>query len=377
MSRALTVIDDSADGVLAALRIALDGGPALLPLAGGAQGSSAPRFPLPRSVSARVALVVQSSGSTGAPKRVALSAEALLASAAGSAGALGGQGQWLLALPAHYIAGINVLVRSIAAGTEPVVLAGEHFDPAAFVEAATHLHGSARFTSLVPAQLAALIATDDALRALRRFDRILVGGQSTPEPLLARALKLGLNITRSYGSSETSGGCVYDGIPLSDVAMRVVDGEVELSGPALAEGYLDDEERTAERFYADADGRWYRTADAGSITGGVLRVTGRLDDVIISGGVNVSLSAVERVVTSLPGLGAAVVVSRPDSRWGDVPVVVHTSTTSLDWVRTAVGEVLGAEARPAEVVVVHSIPLLASGKPDRKALSTRLTSESQ
>lgn len=372
MTRALTVTDDRADVVLAALRSAFDGGPAVLPLAG-----SAARTDVPREVPPKVALVVQSSGSTGAPKRVALSGEALLASAAGSAVALGGQGQWLLALPAHYIAGINVLVRSIAAGTEPVVVGGEHFDPLAFVDAARQFQNPVRFTSLVPAQLAALMATPDAVEVLRSFSRILVGGQSIPEPLLARALELNLNVTRSYGSSETSGGCVYDGTPFGEVTMRVVGGEVELGGSTLAEGYLGDDERTTRQFYSDDAGRWYRTADAGSITDGVLHITGRLDDVIISGGVNVSLSAVERVVTSLEGLGGAVVVSRPDDRWGDVPVVVTTVPVSLDRVRTEVGAVLGAEARPVEVVVVESIPFLSSGKPDRNALSSRLTTQSQ
>ncbi len=375
MSRALSVIDDSGQAVFAALKSALDGGPAVLPLARGAV-----RTPVPPTVPSRVALVVQSSGSTGAPKRVALSVEALLASAEGSAAALGGQGQWLLALPVHHIAGINVLVRSIAARTEPVVVHGEHFDPLAFVEAASKLRNEARFTSLVPAQLAALLETPKAVDILRGFTRILVGGQSTPAMLLAHALDLGLNVTRSYGSSETSGGCVYDGVPFPDVTMRVVnddgegegEGEVELGGPTLAEGYLGDDALTSRQFYADATGRWYRTADAGSITRGVLSITGRLDDVIISGGVKVSLSAVERIVTALGGLGGAVVVGRAHERWGEVPVVVATTAASLERIRYAVERDLGVEARPAEVVVVESIPVLSSGKPDRNALTNLL-----
>lgn len=375
MSRALAVVVDSADVVLASLKRAFDGGPAVLPLAGGARAVKEMRA-VPSSVSPSVALVVQSSGTTGAPKRVALSAEALLASAAGSSQALEGQGQWLLALPAHYIAGINVLVRSIEAGTEPVVLPSGHFDPLAFVDAAAQLHHPMRFTSLVPAQLAALIATGEALEPLRSFSRILVGGQSMPQRLLEQSLELGLNITRSYGSSETSGGCVYDGIPFDGVTMRIVDGEVELGGPTLAEGYLGDDKRTAAQFYTDATGRWYRTSDAGSITvdgstpRGILRVTGRLDDVIISGGVNVSLSAVERVVTALEGLDSAVVVSRQDERWGEVPLVVSTTAASLERIRAAVERELGAEARPVGIVVVDSIPLLPSGKPDRHALNS-------
>lgn len=374
--RALSVVADDAGTVMTALRDALAGGPAILPLAAGTVHAG-----LPPEVPQNVALVVQTSGSTGAPKRVALSADALLASAAASDSALGGPGQWLLALPAHYIAGVNVLVRSIAAGTEPVVAPPGHFDPVGFVAAAAAMEHPVRYTSLVPAQLARLLgigeATDrnavagDALDVLRRFDRILIGGQATPTGLLAQALELGLNVTRTYGSSETSGGCIYDGVPIGSVRMRIEGGEIELGGPTLAEGYLGDEERTAAAFHADAAGRWYRTSDTGELVDGVLHVTGRRDDVIVSGGVKVSLAAVERVVRSLPGLADAVVVPRADERWGEVPVVVTTASAPLEAVRTAVAAELGAAARPAEIVTVEAIPLLPSGKPDRSALARR------
>jgi O-succinylbenzoic acid--CoA ligase len=373
MPRTLVVVPDDPGAVLAELREALAGGPAILPLPEGAD-----RTGLPREVAQNVALVVQTSGSTGAPKRVALSADALLASAAAAVSALGGPGQWLLALPAHYIAGINVLVRSIAAETDPVVLSSGHLDPATFVEAAATMDHPARYTSLVPAQLATLLGSaddsdpGDALEILRRFDRILVGGQAMPPGLLAQALELGLNVTRTYGSSETSGGCVYDGVPVGSTRVRIVDGQIELGGPMLAEGYLGDEERTAAAFHADGSGRWYRTSDAGELVDGVLRVTGRLDDVIVSGGVKVSLAAIERVVRSLPGLADAVVVPRADARWGEVPVVVTTESASIGTLRTAVGDELGAAARPAELVLVETIPLLASGKPDRGALADRV-----
>lgn len=359
---------DGAARILSALRSALGGGPAIMLLPEGA-GSAG----IPTEVAEQVALVVQSSGSTGGPKRVALGAGALHANATASAETLGGRGQWLLALPAHYIAGVNVLVRSIVSGTEPVIVPAGHFDPVAFLDVAATLTHPRRFTSLVPAQLQQLIdyvGTDhSALDTLRRFDRILVGGQSTPQGLLARTVELGLNVTRTYGSSETSGGCVYDGAPMGGTAVRVTDGEIEVSGPTLAEGYLGDDERTAHTFYVDDGTRWYRTGDTGDIRDGVLRVTGRLDDVIVSGGINVSLWSVERVVRSLSGLADAVVVRRADERWGEVPVVVATSSVSLDAVRTAVGEALGAAARPADIVVVETIPHLGGGKPDRVAIT--------
>ncbi|GAA3736099.1 o-succinylbenzoate--CoA ligase [Leifsonia bigeumensis] len=380
MTRPLEVTAGDPDIVLPALRSALGGGPAIMPLPEGAD-----RAGIPNEVPQRVALVVQTSGSTGSPKRVALSADALLASAAASEGALGGPGQWVLALPAHYIAGVNVLVRSIAAGTEPIILPQGHFDPHVFLEAAAAMDHPARYTSLVPAQLASLLGSVegndlDALETLRRFDRILVGGQSTPTGLLAQALELGLGVTRTYGSSETSGGCVYDGVPIGATAVRLagdaVEGEIELGGPVLAEGYLGDDERTAASFYSDSGMRWYRTGDTGELVEGVLRVTGRLDDVIVSGGIKVSLAAVERIVRSLPGLSDAVVVPRANDRWGEVPIVATTASASpeglLKAVRTAVGVALGPAARPAELVTVEAIPVLASGKPDRASLVARL-----
>ena len=357
--------------VLAALESSLSAdGPAILPHDGPLSR------PLPATVSQRTALVIETSGSTDRPKRVALSADALLASAAASDSALGGPGQWLLALPTSYIAGINVLVRSIAAQTSPVLLQPGHFDPVAFVAAAGRLTEPVLYTSLVPAQLSRLLEPSAgegaAVAALQRFDRILVGGQATPPALVARCRELGIRVTRTYGASETSGGCVYDGVPIGQVEARVVDGELQLSGPVLAEGYLDDPERTAAAFVSGADDasrsrRWYRTGDAGSVIAGVVSVTGRLDDVIISGGLKVSLGEIETAVRSLSGLHNAVVISEPDERWGEVPVVVSEVEADLAALRAAVVPRLGRAAAPGRVVV-GPIPLTPGGKPDRRAL---------
>ena len=359
MTRVLREV--AAEGLSHALRLALRGdAPAVF------AGHSA--SPLPPTVPQQVALVIESSGSTGRPKRVALGSDALLASAAASDAALGGPGQWLLALPTTYIAGINVLVRSIYAGTTPVRVAEGHFTPEAFIAAAGAMDADQRYTSLVPAQLARLIEADEALAALRRFDRILVGGQATPVALVARALELGINVTRTYGSSETGGGCVYDGVPIGATRARIVDGQIELAGAVLAEGYLDDEERTAAAFHSEDGTRWYRTGDAGDLVDGVLRVTGRLDDVIISGGLKVSLAALERLVRELDGLADAVVVGVPSPAWGEVPVLVSTSEVSPAELKPLVVESLGRAAVPASVIVLERMPLLVSGKPDRLAI---------
>ena len=324
---------------------------------------------LPAAVERRVALVVETSGSTGRPKRVALSADALLASAAASESALGGPAQWMLALPTHYIAGLNVLVRSFAAGFDPVPVAGEHFTAAAFVEATQRMTQPERAVALVPVQLAALLDDPAARDELRRFQAVLVGGQATPASLADRALAAGVRLARSYGSSETSGGCVYDGRPVGGTAVRLEDGEVWLGGPSLAEGYLGDPGLTAERFVERDGRRWFRTADGGGWDGALLTVTGRRDDVLISGGVKVALAAVERVLREQPGLHDAVVVAAPDPRWGQTPVAFTASDVDTDAAVAAVGAALGPAARPARIVRLDAIPALASGKPDRRALA--------
>ena len=366
MNRGLRAVSDADPAaVLVALRDALAGGPAILP--------GSPRTELPEAVDQRVAVVIETSGSTGAPKRVALSANALLASAAASESSLGGPGQWMLALPTHYIAGINVLVRSLAAGFEPVYFGSGHFDATEFAEASRTMDGPLRFTSLVPAQLARIVdAADDdldLLAAMRRFDRILVGGQATPPALLARAIELGLNVTRTYGSSETSGGCVYDGIPIGTVEARIVDGQVELAGPVLADGYLGDPATTEAAFSMHGGKRWYRTGDAGEVVDRALRVTGRLDNVIISGGEKVSLDAIERVVHAIDGLADAVAVGSPSEEWGEVPVVFTSGHATLAVVKAAVIGTLGRASAPVALVRVESLPQLPNGKPDRRALT--------
>lgn len=351
------------------LRAALAGGPAILPAAPGSSPEG-----LPAEVERRVALVVETSGSTGRPKRVALSADALLASAAASESALGGPGQWMLALPTHYIAGLNVLARSFAAGIDPVEPVGPHFTAAAFTEAAGRMSVPERLVALVPAQLAVLLDDPAALDALRRFQAVLVGGQSTPAALADRATAAGIRLVRSYGSSETSGGCVYDGVPVGGTAVRIVDGEIRLSGPVLAEGYLGDPELTAERFAHDGGARWFRTADGGEWDGDRLVVTGRRDDVLISGGVKVAIGAVERVLREQPGLHDAVVVAAPDERWGQAPIAFTAAALDADAIHAAiaaVGTALGPAARPARIVALDAIPALASGKPDRRALAER------
>jgi O-succinylbenzoic acid--CoA ligase len=359
MTRELRTVSPQGD-VLGALRAALAGGPALFVGAG---------RDLPETVEQRIAVVVETSGSTGRPKRVMLSPDAVLASAAATESALGGPGQWVLALPTHYIAGINVLVRSIAAGIDPVFLAGEHFTPEKFVVAARRVAIPERFTALVPAQLAVLLDDREGTAALRDFTAVLVGGQAAPRAVLDRAAEHGVNVIRTYGSTETCGGCVYDGSPIGMTGIDVVDGEVWVSGPTLAEGYLGRPDLTDERFPVRDGVRWYATNDNGSWDGTRLTVTGRRDDVIISGGMKVSLGEVERLVREHCGVQDVVVVAVAHAKWGEVPVIVTTEDTDFAGGISTVGIELGREARPTRVIRVEAMPLLSTGKVDRAALA--------
>lgn len=364
-----TAADDAAQ-LQQDLARALDGGPAL---GLGMLGDQ------PTEVDDGTAAVIGTSGSTGIPKRVVLSAEALRAGASATAERIG-SGRWLLALPAGYVAGLQVLVRSILAGTTPAVLKGS-FSPRAFAEATLAMSPYARrFTSLVPAQIATLIAAGAetaVLAALRSYDAILVGGQALPEPIRDRAAELGVRLVRTYGSSETSGGCVYDGVPLNTVGVQSIDGELRIAGPMLADGYLDDPQLTERTFVRDEHGiRWYRTGDLGIVEDGVVRVHGRADNVIISGGVNISLDRIERIVRGIPGLTGAVVVGVDDARWGEASVIVvergealrRSEAEQLEQARDAVAAELGRPARPVRLILVDELAALPSGKPDREAI---------
>jgi O-succinylbenzoic acid--CoA ligase len=357
MTRELRCVSPDGD-VLGALRDALAGGPALFVGSGG---------DLPETVEQRIALVVETSGSTGRPKRVMLSADAVLASAAACESALGGPGQWVLALPTQYIAGLNVLVRSIAAGIDPVFLAGDRFTPERFADATRRLSIPERFTALVPAQLAVLLDDREGMAALRDHTAVLVGGQAAPRAVLDRAADQGVHVIRTYGSTETCGGCVYDGSPIGMTGVDVVDGEVWVSGPTLAEGYLGRPDLTDERFPTRDGVRWYATNDTGTWDGARLTVTGRRDDIIISGGVKVSLGEVERLVRQHSGALDAVVVAIPDAKWGEAPVIVTAGDADFASAISAVGLEIRRAARPARVIRVEALPMLPSGKVDRVA----------
>lgn len=325
-----------------------------------------------RDDAARARLVVTTSGSTGAPKRVMLSRQAVLASVRASAAALGATGPWVLALPAGYVAGIQVIARSLVAGHPPT-----RYDESGWPD------GTGWFTSLVPTQLVRILRSPEETAALARAHTVLLGGGPIDPGLRARASAAGIRVVATYGAAETAGGCVYDGLPLDGVGVAIdSDGRIRIAGPTLFDGYLDDPVLTASTL---VDG-WYRTSDAGRIDeDGRLQVLGRLDDMVVSGGVNVPAAVVARRLREHPDLGsdraAVEVLGVPDPEWG-MRVVAFVAPIEADGVSASAAvpslEALRdwvAAAHPRswavrQVVVLEEMPLLENGKPDRQALRT-------
>jgi O-succinylbenzoic acid--CoA ligase len=301
--------------------------------------------------------VIATSGSSGTPKQVVLSREAVLASAAASAARLGGVGPWLLALPSSYVAGLNVVVRSLVAGHRPQVLGDLSLHDTVVEDG---------YLSLVPTQLHRWLDSPEDAQALSRFTAVLVGGGPVDAFLKRRASNAGIRLVATYGMAETCGGCVYDGLPLDGLGLALAaDGRVRLAGPVLFDGYLDDPAATAEVL---VDG-WFQTADAGRLDeDGRLHVLGRLDDMVVSGGVNVPAAAVAARLREHPAVVAAEVVGVPDREWGHRVVAVLVGDLDLDEARAWVGERHPRSWAPRAVVVVPELPMLSNGKVDRLAV---------
>jgi o-succinylbenzoate---CoA ligase len=305
-----------------------------------------------------VALVVTTSGTTGVPKGAMLTAAALTASASATHDRLGGPGSWLLALPPYHIAGLQVLVRSVLAGSVPVELdVSAGFDTAELPGAVRRLSSGRRYTSLVAAQLAKALTDAAAAAALAELDAVLIGGGPAPRPILEAAATAGIAVVRTYGMSETAGGCVYDGVPLDGVQLRVpADGRIAIGGATLAKGY-----RNPVIPDPFAEPGWFRTDDLGTVDeSGVLTVLGRADDALCTH----------------PTVSDCAVFGLPDDRLGQrvVTAVVVTdgcAPPTLDTLRAVVTRTLDATAAPRELHIVDALPRRGIGKVDRAALVHR------
>ena len=330
-----------------------------------------------------VALVVTTSGTTGAPKGAMLTAAALTASASATHQRLGGPGSWLLALPPYHIAGLQVLVRSVLAGSVPVELdvtsAPRGFDISELPNAVGRLGPGRRYTSLVAAQLAKALSDPAAAAALAELDAVLIGGGPAPLPILDAAAAAGIAAVRTYGMSETAGGCVYDGVPLDGVRLRVLsDGRIAIGGATLAKGYRNPVNPGAPDPFAEPG--WFYTDDLGALDysggSGVLTVLGRADDAISTGGLTVLPQPVEAALCTHPAVSDCAVFGLDDDRLGQrvvAAVVLADGCTppNLDTLRALVVQTLDATAAPRELHVIDALPRRGIGKVDRAALVRR------
>jgi o-succinylbenzoate---CoA ligase len=374
------------------LAAALDGtGPAILPLDAGLpparlgeliealapdsvedeRGVHQPRSVRNGGVAEGTAVVIGTSGSTGAPKGVELSAAALRHSAQASLDRVGARPgeRWLCCLPVAHVAGLQVLVRSLVGGTEPVL--------ADRADAATLAASGCSHVSLVPTQLQRLLESDVGKSVpLARFSSVLLGGAAAPAGLLSAARAARVPVVTTYGMTETCGGCVYDGVPLDGVRVRIGEDErVWLSGPVLFTRY--------RGVPGEPEEGWFRTGDLGRLDeSGRLTVRGRADDVINTGGHKVVPGEVVAALENCPGVRDVAVVGQPDPEWGERVVAVvapadPADPPGLELLRLHVRERLPRYAAPSRVVMVDAVPMLPSGKHDIVRLRQELLRREQ
>jgi O-succinylbenzoic acid--CoA ligase len=320
--------------------------------------------PITRSdVPSSIAVVISTSGSGGGSKEVGISAKALLASASATNEFLGAKiGQvWSLLLPLTHVAGINVLARSLELGTTPIDL--RDID----LRDAEH-YLKADFTAIVPTQLfRALHGEDRLLEHLKHCRAVLVGGAALSESVWQSAKDLGINVITTYGMTETCGGCVYNGTPISGVELDTRDGQIRIKSPTMASTYLNDEEAWNQAM----DDGWFVTNDLGTLIDGKLTVAGRADDIINSGGKKISLSAIERALQKNFINNEFAAFSIPDVEWGNALhiAIAGDHSVSTQEISSYLEQNLGVVAKPKGFLILSTLPMIGVGKVDHKALA--------
>ena len=304
-----------------------------------------------KEVDKNIALVISTSGSTAESKLVAISDAALIASTNAChkyLGAVPGD-SWSLLLPTTHIAGLNVLIRATALGSRVI----DNRNATNYVDA--------DFISIVPTQLYKALTSDaKLLDHLTAAEAVLVGGGPLSDKLKKEAASKHVKIVTTYGMTEMSGGCVYNQKPLDGVEVKLTsDGLIKLTGPMLASGYLSEK---GELTSIGADG-WFASTDIGELTNGFLKVNGRADEVIISGGENISLALVEDKIRELIPNQEIIAFALPDEVWGEKLCIGSTSNLSIEDIKKSIGSLLS----PKEVFLFEQIPTTSIGKPDRRA----------
>jgi o-succinylbenzoate---CoA ligase len=317
-----------------------------------------------RPVADDVAAVVTTSGTTAAPRHVVLSRQAMESSAKAVTGALGiapGEDQWLACVPLHHVAGLAIVARSYFCQTPLTV------HPSFDIEAVGTSAGPATVVSLVPTMLSRLL---DVGAPLDRFRRVLLGGSSLSASLLGRAKGAGVDVTTTYGLSETGGGCVHNGTPLAGVQVSTSgDGEILVKGRVVMRGYH--RNPTASRRAFTSDG-WLRTGDLGRVDEHLTFID-RMKDIIVTGGVNVSPAAIEGVLLEHPAVADVCVAGEADEQWGErvlAFVVLRPGIRApmLDELRSFCSGSLTAPELPRALRIVASVPRSPAGKLVRRHL---------
>jgi O-succinylbenzoic acid--CoA ligase len=302
----------------------------------------------------QAAVVIGTSGTTGAPKEIFLSSHALISSARASNAFVGAKpgDTWSLLLPLTHVAAVNVFVRAFELGTIPVDLRNHSGE-----------YPRVNFTAIVPTQLfRALNGDDHLLKHLQGAQKVLVGGAALSSAIRNQATAAGINVVTTYGMSETSGGCVYNGEILEGTEVEVRGGSIFIRGNILA-------------LNLDLSDGWFETKDLGEFVDEKLVVIGRSDDVIISGGENLSLNSVESILNeSFPGTQCAA-FSVDDPQWGQTLHIAFVGQAEKEAIATVLENRIGAFAKPKGIHFVNSLPLLGIGKVDRKRLAQELSNE--
>ena len=300
------------------------------------------------------AIAIGTSGTTGTSKEVLLTSTALISSARASNAFIGAQrGEtWSLLLPLTHIAAVNVIVRSMELGTTPIDL--REYDGE---------FPKADYTAIVPTQLfRALNGDQRLLNHLKSAKAVLVGGAALSSALRDQAELAGIKVVTTYGMTETCGGCVYDGTVLDGVHVEIRNGKICIKGPVLASSIT------------LKDG-WYETNDMGEYENDHLIVSGRSDDVIISGGENLSLNAVENSLSQAFPDTQFAAFSIEDPQWGQTLQLAVVGNISDEQIAAHLEKDLGAFAKPKGVHHMASLPLLDIGKIDRKSLAKGIAHE--